>query len=84
MRSKYLPNHAFSMELAGLSAWISLFLLMFIATSDSEADEENVIRHSLFIAGPTFTGILNEDGPSSGKPIVLRLATVSCLTAVVS
>jgi hypothetical protein len=44
-------------------------LCLIIALSASHADEP--IRHSFFIAGPTFTGILDEDGREawdSGKP----------------
>ena len=47
-----------------LLVFVSLFGLSFVAA-------EEPIRHSLFIAGPTFTGILDEEGKeiwNAGKP----------------
>jgi hypothetical protein len=43
---------------------LPLFLLSIVSTS---ANGEDAIRHSLFIAGPSFTGILNEDGTEGWK-----------------
>lgn len=42
-----------------LSVTLSSIVLLFLSVQASPADE---IRHSLFIAGPNFTGILDEDG----------------------
>ena len=42
-----------------LSAMLSSIVLLFLSVQASLAEE---IRHSLFIAGPNFTGILDEDG----------------------
>ena len=42
-----------------LSVMLSSIVLLFLSVQASPADE---IRHSLFIAGPNFTGILDEDG----------------------
>lgn len=41
------------------SVFLASILLLFLSVKASPADE---IRHSLFIAGPNFTGILDEDG----------------------
>lgn len=46
----------------------AIFLLMVSAVTSAQGEE---IRHSFFIAGPTFTGIIGEDGKElwdSGRP----------------
>ena len=48
-----------------------LFLSALVLPAGLRADAAEPIRHSLFIAGPTFTGIIGEDGKvawNSGRP----------------
>ncbi len=51
-----------------MNSWLLLLLICFFQ-SPSEP-----VRHSLFIAGPDFTGIIDEDGRSFSMPAVLELA----------
>lgn len=41
---------------------LAAFLVVVLLGMASHAQSDTAIRHSLFIAGPDFTGILNEDG----------------------
>ena len=49
----------------------TLFLAIAIVISSGAATADETIRHSFFVAGPTFTGIIDEDGKEAwkaGKP----------------
>ncbi len=45
---------------------------------------QDAIRHSLFIAGPEFTGVLNEDGTVQWTLDVPVVETVLCSTMGIS
>ena len=59
----------------------SMVLIMLILAASLQADEP--IRHSFFIAGPSFTGIIAEEAPKNGTPATpARGMVTSCRTAM--
>ncbi len=58
-------------HIRALTLAVSLFLAMTNLGIGEEPSESKTIRHSFFLAGPTFTGIIDEEGKEawdSGRP----------------